>query len=351
VKVLVTGGSGFLGQEICRQLTARGYAASSLARRHSAALERLGVLQHLGDLADAAAVSDAVAGCDAVIHNAALAGVSGPLRPYWTTNVVGTRNVIERCRARGVRTLVNTSTASVVFRPGGLEGVTEDLPYPDRHLAAYPFTKARAEALVLDAHGPGLATVSLRPHIVWGPGDPHFAPALARAVVAGRLLMPGDGGNLVDTTHVRTAAHAHLLALDRLRHSPASGGRAYFIGQDDPRPLREIAHHFLRAAGISARWCAIPPLVAAAAAGAGETFLRAVRSTRTHALSRLLVAELLRPHHFDLTAARRDLGFEPPIGFETGLAELRRTAQNAPTAPNDSEETLCRKPTTSSAPS
>ncbi|MGW8065186.1 NAD-dependent epimerase/dehydratase family protein [Streptomyces ziwulingensis] len=346
MKVLVTGGSGFLGLEICRRLSARGDVASSLNRRPSKALERLGVHQHLGDLTDAAVVSRAVAGCDAVIHNAALAGVSGPPRPYWATNVVGTRHVVEQCRAHGVRTLLYTSTASVAFRPGGLEGVTESLPTAPRHLAAYPATKARAEALVLAAHGPELATVSLRPHIIWGPGDPHFAPALARTVRAGRLLMPGDGGNLVDTTHVRTAAHAHLLALDSLRQSPTTaGGRAYFIGQDDPRPLRETTRHFLRAAGIDARWCAVPPRLATAGAAVGDTLLRAARSTRTHALSRFLVAELLHPHYFDLTAARRDLGFAPPVGFDAGIAELTRST------PNDSEETPCRTPTTPSGPS
>ncbi|MBT3153722.1 NAD-dependent epimerase/dehydratase family protein [Streptomyces sp. CHD11] len=348
MNVLVTGGSGFLGLEICRRLSARGAVVSSLNRRPSTALERLGVHQHLGDLADAGAVSRAVAGCDAVVHNAALAGVSGPPRPYWTTNVLGTRHVIEQCRAHGVRTLLYTSTASVVFRPGGLEGVAEGLPPVPCHLAAYPATKARAEALVLTAHGPELATVSLRPHIIWGPGDPHFVPALARAVRAGRLLMPGDGGNLIDTTHVRTAAHAHLLALDRLRQSPGTGGRAYFIGQDDPRPLREITRHFLRAAGVEARWCAVPPRLAGVGAAAAEVFLRAARSPRTHALSRFLVAELLHPHWFDLTAARRDLGFEPPVGFDAGVAELDRLA---PALPPDSEETPCQTPTTPSVPS
>ncbi|MEW2066602.1 NAD-dependent epimerase/dehydratase family protein [Streptomyces sp. NPDC007346] len=348
MKVLVTGGSGFLGLEICRRLTARGITTSSLGRRPSAALERLEVAQHLGDLADASAVSRAVAGCDAVIHNAALAGVSGPMRLYRATNVVGTLNVIEQCRAHRVRTLVHTSTASVAFRPGGLEGVTEDLPRPPGHLAAYPQTKAMAEASVLAAHGPELATVSLRPHIIWGPGDPHFVPALARAVRAGRLLMPGDGSNLVDTTHLRTAAHAHLLALDHLRRSPEAGGRAYFISQGEPRPLREIVHHFLRAAGIDARWCAVPPRLATAAAALSDTYLRTVRSPRTLALSRFLVAELLQPHYFDLTAARRELSFEPPIGFEAGLAELARTA---PSASDDSKDTPCPKPTTPSVPS
>ncbi|MDB1090266.1 NAD-dependent epimerase/dehydratase family protein [Streptomyces sp. ACA25] len=326
MKVLVTGGSGFLGREICRQLVARAITTCSLSRRPSPALARLGVHQYRGDIADPTAVSRAVTGCDAVVHSAALAGVSGPLRPYRITNVDGTRNVIAQCRAHKVRTLIHTSTASVVFRPGGLEGVDEHLPYPDRHLAAYPWTKAQAEALVLAANSPALATVSLRPHIIWGPGDPHFVPALVRATRGGRLLMPGDGTNLIDTTHLRTAAHAHLLALDRLHRCPSIGGRVYFIAQDDPRPLREITSHFLRAARVRARWHTLPPRLSYATAAASEVALSLARAARTHALSRFLVAELLHPHWFCLEAARRDLTFEPPISFDAGVRELTRTA-------------------------
>ncbi|WP_063836440.1 MULTISPECIES: NAD-dependent epimerase/dehydratase family protein [Streptomyces] len=326
-RVLVTGGSGFLGTEICRQLTARGTETVSLSRRPGAALTRLGVLQVHGDLTDPAAVDRALAGCDAVVHNAALAGAGGPAAPYWRTNVDGTRTVLDRCRRHGVRTLVHTSTASVVFRPGGLENADERLPRPRRYLAAYPHTKAVAEALVLDAHGSGgLATLALRPHLVWGPGDPHFLPALTRAVRRGRLVMPGDGANLVDTTHVRTAAHAHLLALDRLHRGCPVGGRAYFVAQGEPLPLRDTVGLLLAAAGVRATWRPVPAPLAHAAAAARETADRLRGATGTHGLSRFLVAELVHPHWFDLTAARTGLGFTPPLGFADGIREAFEAA-------------------------
>ncbi|MFI1199981.1 NAD-dependent epimerase/dehydratase family protein (plasmid) [Streptomyces sp. BHT-5-2] len=326
-RVLVTGGTGFLGTEICRRLIARGTETHSFSRRPSMALSRLGVHQHRGDLADPAAVARAVAGCDAVIHTAALAGVSGPARPYWLTNVYGTRNVLRQCRIHAVRTLVHTSTASVVFRPAGLEYADETTPYPTRHLAAYPRTKAQAEQLVLAANRPALATCSLRPHIIWGPGDPHFLPALRRAVVGRRLVMPGDGFNLVDTTHLRTAAHAHLVALDRLhaRHS-ADGqpvaGRAYFIAQGEPRPLRLIVTLLMAAAGIPASWLSAPARLARAAATARETAALLTGTSGTRELSHFLIAELTSPHWFNLTAARQNLGFSPPISFAEGLGQL-----------------------------
>jgi nucleoside-diphosphate-sugar epimerase len=324
-RVLVTGGSGFLGTEICRQLTARGTETVSFSRRPSPVLRRLGVHQVHGDLIDRAAVDRAVTGCDAVIHNAALAGASGPAAPYWRTNVHGTRVVLESCRTLGVRTLLYTSTASVVFRPGGLENVDERLPYPRRHLAAYPRSKAAAEALVLGAHGPDLATLALRPHVIWGPGDPHFLPVLARAVRRGRLTMPGRGGNLLDTTHVRTAAHAHLQALDRLHQGHPVGGRAYFIAQGEPLPLGGFATLLLATAGIRADWRPVPVPLAFAAAAAREAADRVLGSTGTHALSRFLLAELVHPHWFNLTAARTALGFTPPLSVAAGAREAFET--------------------------
>ncbi|MFD7169419.1 NAD-dependent epimerase/dehydratase family protein [Streptomyces violascens] len=336
-RVLVTGGSGFLGTEICRRLIARGTQTHSFSRRPSTALARLGVHQHVGDLVDPAAVSRAVAGCDAVIHTAALAGVSGPARPYWMTNVYGTRNVLRQCRSHAVRTLVYTSTASVIFHRGGLRYTDESVPYSERYLAAYPRTKARAEQLVLAANRPALATCALRPHLLWGPGDPHFLPALRRAVRGRHLFMPGDGTNLVDTTHLRTAAHAHLLALDLLHQRQPIGGRPYFITQDDLRPLRVITTLFLAAVGIPTEWCAVPVRLAHAAAAARETAGHLASSTNRHALSRFLVAELTQHRWFDISAARRSLGFTPPISFSEGIAELATgdpTGRNSPPAPS-----------------
>ncbi|GGV09069.1 3-beta hydroxysteroid dehydrogenase [Streptomyces filipinensis] len=320
-RVLVTGGSGFLGTEICRQLTARGTETVSLSRRPSSTLERLGVRQVQGDLTDPTAVRRAVAGCDAVVHNAALAGASGPSAPYRRTNVDGTRTVLDQCRANGVRALLHTSTASVVFRPGGLENVDEQLPYPRRHLAAYPRTKAAAEALVLNAHGRDLATLALRPHVIWGPGDPHFLPALTRAVRRHRIALPGSGANLIDTTHVRTAAHAHLLALDRLHDGHPVGGRAYFITQGEPLPLARFTALLLATAGIGATWRPVPARLAHTAAAACEAADRLLRVGGTHRLSRFLVGELVHPHWFDLTAARTHLGFTPPISIAEGFRE------------------------------
>jgi len=248
--ILVTGAGGFLGGAVARQLRDRGGAVRSFSRSAYPAFTELGVEQIAGDLADAGAVARAVRGCDAVIHTAAKAGVWGPEHEYFCANVTGTRNVLAACRAHGVRTLVYTSSPSVVAGDHDLNGVDESVPYPPHHLAAYPRTKAQAEREVLAANGPDLATVALRPHLIWGPGDPHLVPRLLARARAGRLRRVGDGSNRIDTTYVENAAAAHLLALDRLRPGAACAGRAYFIAQGEPLPLWEFVNRVLALAGL-----------------------------------------------------------------------------------------------------
>jgi nucleoside-diphosphate-sugar epimerase len=254
MKALVTGGGGFLGHAIVQQLVARGDEARSFSRGTYAALDRLGAEHHRGDLADAAAVRRAVAGCDLVFHVGAKAGAWGKYEQFYQTNVVGTNNVIDACREAGVRYLVYTSSPSVVFDGSDLEGVDESVPYPSDYDAHYPQTKALAERAVVRANDAQLRTVSLRPHLVWGPGDNHLVPRIVARGRSGQLRRFRGPPKLVDTTYVDDAARAHLLAADRLLGGAADGiaGKVYFHqlgpahctvgdGRSDPRRCGPLA--------------------------------------------------------------------------------------------------------------
>jgi nucleoside-diphosphate-sugar epimerase len=237
MKALVTGGGGFLGLAIVRLLTKHGFSVRSLARNHYSALEDLGVVQLQGNLVDQAAVLSATEGCDLVFHVAAKAGVWGLYEDYYRTNVIGTRHVIEACRRHGIRRLIYTSSPSVVLGDKELQGVNESTPYPTRYLAHYPATKAEAERQVLAANSPELATVVLRPHLIWGPGDNHLVPRILARGRAGRLRRLGHRNPLIDTTYIDDAARAHVLAADRLQPGSAVAGKVYFISSGQPIPL------------------------------------------------------------------------------------------------------------------
>jgi nucleoside-diphosphate-sugar epimerase len=324
VKVLVTGGGGFLGAAICATLAAAGHRVRVLSRRPLP--DPADVV--LGDLHREQDVADAVAGCDAVVHCAARTGVWGDRAGFHRTNVTGTRHVIAACRRHGVDRLVYTSSPSVVHAGRNLRGVAEDTPYPRDFRSPYPESKAAAERLVLAANGPDLGTVALRPHLVWGPGDPHFVPRFVDQARRGRLTLIGDGSSLVDTVYVDNAADAHLAALELLRPGAEIGGCAYFIAQGEPRPVRDTIAMWVAAAGVTPEFRSVGTRTAYTLATAAETVWRLGRLTGDPPLTRFLVEQLSTDHWFDLGAARRDLGYVPRVSTDQGLDRLRAALSN-----------------------
>ena len=329
MKALVTGGGGFLGGAIVRALAARGDRVRSFSRADYPALRALGVDQVRGDIADAAAVAAAVQGCDAVFHVAAKPGIWGAYDEYHRANVSGTESVIAACRRHGVQRLIYTSSPSVVFDGRDLEGVDESAPYPAHYEAHYPHTKALAEQLVRAANDAHLATVSLRPHLIWGPGDNHLLPRLVARARAGQLRRIGARPNLIDTVYVDNAADAHLLAADRLAPGSAVAGKVYFIAQGEPVPMWDMVNRLLQAAGAPAVTRTVPVWLALWLASGFEASHRWLRSPGEPRLTRFVVREMSTAHWFDLDAARHDLAYVPRVTIAEGLERLRASMQNS----------------------
>ena len=319
--VLVTGGGGFLGGALVRMLVERGQRVRSFSRSRYSALEAMGVDQILGDLTDGDALQHACEGVDLVFHVAAMAGVWGPYKAYYKTNVVGTRNVIRACRTQGIGRLVYTSSPSVVFNGRDMAGVDESVPYPTDYPTHYPRTKAAAEKMVRDAADDAFRTIALRPHLIWGPGDNHLVPRIIRR--ARRLRQVGPGHNQVDTIYVDNAAHAHILAAEMLAARPDLSGRVYFISQDAPVRLWDMVNAILAAADL-------PPvkrtISVRAAHGIGamlEWIYRIGRLPGEPPMTRFVAEELSTSHWFNIRAAREDLGYRPIVSTEEGLRRLR----------------------------
>jgi nucleoside-diphosphate-sugar epimerase len=322
MKALVTGGGGFLGSAIVRGLVARGDTVRSLSRSDHPALRALGVEQVRGDVADSKAVQHAVDSCAVVFHVAAKAGIWGPSAEYERTNVIGTRNVIAACRQSGAGRLVFTSSPSVVFDGRDMEGVDESVPYPVHYDAAYPATKARAEQLVRAASDGALATVALRPHLIWGPGDTNLVPRIIARARAGRLRRIGRQVKLVDSTYIDDAAAAHILAADRLAPGSPVAGKVYFISQGEPWPLWDLINRILQAAHLGPVTRAVPPTLALVAGGISEALGHTLRLKNEPVMTRFLARELSSAHWFNITAARRDLGYQPSVSIEEGMKRL-----------------------------
>ncbi len=329
MKILVTGGGGFLGQALCRGLVERGHEVTSFNRGHYPALDAIGVRQIAGDLADRDAVLAAFAGVDAVFHNAAKAGAWGSYESYHRANVLGTENVLHACRTHGIGKLVYTSTPSVTHRATNpVEGGTADtVPYGDGFKAHYATTKTIAEKAVLAANDASLATVALRPRLIWGPGDNNILPRLVERAKAGRLRFVDDGNNTVDSTYIDNAAQAHFDAFDHLAPGAACAGRAYFISNGEPTPMRVLVNGLLRAAGAPEVHKSIPFGVAYAIGVICEGLWHALPLKGEPPMTRFLAEQLSTSHWYSMEPARRDFGYVPKVSVAEGLERLRVSFQ------------------------
>ena len=318
--VLVTGGGGFLGSAIIERLVDRGNAVRSLSRGDYPKLAEMGVDQIRGDIGDRQIVETACRGVELVFHVAAKPPPWGKYRDYYKTNVTGTQNVIDQCIRNNISRLVYTSTPSVVFDGTDMLGVDESVPYPARFNAFYPETKAMAEQLVLTATGKRLRTVVLRPHQIWGPGDPHFAPRLISR--AKKLKRIGSGNNLVDTTYIDNAVDAHILAADTLEKKPEISGNIYFISQADPIPAWDMVDAILAAAGLPPVKGALSYKTAWTIGAIMEFFYRIFQLPGEPPMTRFIADAVAKSHWFDISAAKKDLGYNPKVPMEEGLRRL-----------------------------
>ena len=316
MRMLVTGGSGFVGSALCRRLHALGHDVIALARRPSPMLAAEGIRTVIHDLAAPAADSSLAGmftGVGCVFHTAAHVKMWGPKGAFRAGNIVATDHVIAACREAGVPRLVFTSSPSVVATPAGLRGVDESQPYPAHFEAFYPETKAAAEQAVLAAHSAALRTIALRPHLIFGPGDTNLVPTILTRARAGRLVQVGDGSNLVDLTFIDDCVEAHGLAAAALDERPSAGGRAYFISQGTPVPLWGWIARVLELHSVAPVRRKISARLARVLATVAETTWRAGRFKSDPPLTRFLAEEMATDHYFDLSAARRELGYAPSL--------------------------------------
>lgn len=320
--ILVTGGGGFLGGAIVKQLVQQGAKVRSLSRQRYDSLAGLNVDQYQGSLNDPSAVTKAAAECTMVFHVAAKAGVWGPYDVYHQTNVVGTENVIAACHKQGIDKLIYTSSPSVVFNGTDMEGVDESVPYPDHFEAFYPQTKALAEQKVMAANDDQLATVSLRPHLIWGPGDNHLVPRILAKGKAGQIRRIGNRENQVDSIYIDNAADAHLLAAQKLAPGSAVAGKTYFISQDEPVSVWDLINRILAAGNVPPVTKSVSPSLAYFAGTVCESAYRLLGIKSEPRMTRFVAKELSTAHWFDISAAKRDFGYVPKVSIDEGLNRL-----------------------------
>ncbi len=320
--VLVTGGGGFLGKAIVKKLLKKNYSVTSFSRNFYPELKKMGVKQIQGDLSNKDDVIKAFQKQEGIFHVAAKPGLWGSFDQFYQVNVTGTKNVISACFKNKIQQLIYTSSPSVIFNEHDMENIDESVPYADKFLAPYPETKAIAEQLVKKASNKNLNTIIIRPHLIWGPEDNHVVPAIINR--AGKLKKIGRKDDLVDTIYVDNAADAHILSLEKLLENSLLSGNIYFISQDEPVSKWEMANSFLNAAGLPPIQGHISKRTAFIAGSIFEFLYKLFHIKKDPPITRFAAVEAATSHWFNISKAKKELGYYPKISTEEGLKRLKQ---------------------------
>ena len=317
MKILITGGAGFLGRHTVQKLLDAGHEVTSFSRqKHPWPTVR----SIQGDLSNYQQVHDACQGMDAVFHMASKVGMWGKWSDFYRTNVLGTMHIIEACKHHNVSRLIYTSSPSTVFGNEDLNNVDESYPYPKRYYSMYAKSKAMAEQLVLAANSTNLLTVALRPHLILGKDDPHLVAKLIAK--HSRLRIVGSGKNLVDVIHVDNAAQAHLLALNGLKSNSPICGKAYFLGQG-PIALWPLINRIFNHYNLPPLKRKVPyPLVYMVGATC-EFIFKILRLYHVEPpMTRFVAMQFAKNHYFNHAKSKDELGFIPAISLEDLVSTL-----------------------------
>lgn len=318
MRAFVTGGSGFIGGVLLRRLASEGVQTTALARSEASAerVRQLGAKPFVADLNGA--LEGGLQGCEVAYHAAAKVEQWGPWDEFQRATVDGTANVLAACRDAGVKRFVHVGTEAALVDGNALVDADESWPLKPDSRAYYPRSKARAEQLVVAANGAaGMETVVVRPRFVWGPGDTTLLPAIVELIKGGTFSWVGGGGNLTSTAHVDNVVEGLVLAAAKGR-----GGEAYFVTDGDPLPFREMITAMVATQGVEPGKRNVPAGVAKAAATAAEGIWRALRLKGEPPITRLAVWNSALECTVSDAKAREELGYEPVISREEGLAAL-----------------------------
>jgi nucleoside-diphosphate-sugar epimerase len=345
--IFVTGAGGFLGNAICRLLRLADIKVTGLARGSYPELTQMGVNMQQGDITDFVRLKEAMQSCDLVFHVAAKAGVWGNKEDYFEPNVQGAENIIQACQELAITRLVYTSTPSVTFAGVDEAGINESQPYATNFLNFYSESKALAEQKILAASTSFnqstvqdsqkgsqlvkspvklLKAVALRPHLIWGPNDPHLVPRVLERARAGRLKLVGKEDKLVDTIFVDNAAYAHILAaIDLSKINSHCSGKAYFISNDQPITMAAMLNNILNCVDLPPVTKRVPSTVAYAAGATLEWLYKILNKKQEPIMTRFVAKQLSTSHYFDISAAKKDFGYMPLISIEEGMKLLKQS--------------------------
>lgn len=313
----VTGGSGFVGRNLIRELVRRGCQVRALARcnRTAGKVEALGATPEMGDLDDIDTMHQAMQGCDAVFHAAALVTEWGPKADYHQVNVLGTAHVLSAAQSAAAPVLVHVGTEAVFADwRSPLVNLSERTAKPLQPLPRYPESKSKAEDIILQANNETLRTVVIRPRLIWGLDDTSVLGQIVDAVRAGRFAWIDGGRALTSTCHVSNVVEGAILAAEKGR-----GGQPYFLTDGEPVQGREFITAMLATQGITPPDKSVPLWLARRVAATTEWLWENMHLRGTPPVTRVAINLMGQEVTVNDGLARKELGYQGLVSRAEGL--------------------------------
>ena len=319
MKVLVTGGTGFTGKVLVKRMLDKGHDVVALDHKEghkTDELRRYGAEVVIGSVTDKNVVEKCVDGVEVIHHlAAAFREMNVPNSYYREVNVEGTRNVLEAAYQQKVRKLIYCSTCGV---HGNIDNPPADEDAPIQPADYYQQTKYEAEPIVTRYLEKGMKTVILRPAAIYGPGDPERFLMIFKRVAKGVFPMFGDGRTYYHPLYVDNLVDAFMLAMEGDR----GNGEAYLIADEEYFEIEELVKRVAKATDIEVKVPHYPIFPLIVAGHICEKIYKPFGIVPPIFPRRV---DLYRQNRaFKIDKAKRDLGYQPTVGFDEGL---KRTAE------------------------
>lgn len=317
MKILVTGGTGFLGKRLAERLNSSNlsHEVTVLGRNIEVGkqLELHGIRFIGADIRDADAVLAACKRQEYVFHCAALSSPWGKYKDFYNINVVGTRNVIRGCEIYEIKRLINVSTSSIYFNYSNRVNLTEAAVVSP--INAYAQTKLMAETLINKVYHRGLSVITIRPSTIFGCG---YNTILSRLIGASQKGIPliNNGEALIDITYIDNVVDALLLC--QTAPSSLSGG-IYNISNNQPISLINLLKILSNKLGYELKFIPIPYLVADKLTQALELISKTLLFNKQPILTRYELGVIAFSQTLNITPAIEQLNYQPRISLEEGL--------------------------------
>ena len=319
MKVFITGGSGFVGQNLIPLLISKGYSVNALARSNKAAdtLKQLGANVINGDLDNLPALKEGIAGCQSVFHLAASVDFWATSEQLWGLHVVAVQNLLQEAKGAGVKNFVYLSAASVIITGKPMSNADETF-VSNNLLDGYSQTKLEAEKMVLRANAPGFKTISIRPPLIWGKGDHHVLPSIIETIEKKKMQLIDGGLMRIATCHVRNVCEGLIDG-----EKAEKGGEAYFITDGDPVVMKDFIGKYVATQGVTLPDKKVSLGMARTVAGVMEFVWNTFRLKGQPPLFKAMVNMLGVELTINDNKARRDIGYKNVVTVEQGLCEMK----------------------------